>query len=351
MIGSMIMQEGWKKFADNVKEGTMPVICFGAGTIPWLMEPLFTQLSIWPRILYFLDNDEKKAGTLIGEKRKIPVISVEDFRTKKVKEFIMLITCENFIPVLKQLQKVEEWRDIHCYVYIRINYELLKQAKSTLKRIPGRLPQIPRTIHYCWFGRKQKPELVKLCIQSWIKICPDYKVIEWNEDNYDIHQNRYILEAYANRKWAYVSDYARLDILYQHGGIYLDTDVELLDRLDMLLGEKGFIAYGQWPAVNSGAGMGCVKGLPIVKEMRDQPRKYISFLNPNGSLNMVQNGFYESRALRNYGFLQDFTMQYIEGLLILAPEIMAAESVLGKELLVTENTLAIHHCKGSWKTS
>ena len=66
---------------------------------------------------------------------------------------------------------------------------------------------------------------------------------------------------------------------------------------------------------------------------------------------MVQNGFYESRALRNYGFLQDFTMQYIEGLLILAPEIMAAESVLGKELLVTENTLAIHHCKGSWKTS
>lgn len=347
----MIVREGWEDFFYDVIEGTLPIVCFGAGTIPWLIEPLFSQLSIWQRILYFLDNDEKKAGTWIGDKRKIPVISVDYFRIKKIKDFILLITCEDFLPVLKQLQRVKEWCDIYCYNYISLNYELLKRAKSSLKPLSGGRPLIPRIIHYCWFGNGEKGELHRKCIQSWKDKCPDYTIIEWNEDNYNIHQSRYMEEAYASKMWAYVSDYARLDILHRYGGIYLDTDVELLDSLDVLLSEKGFIAYGQWPAVNSGAGMGCVKGLPIVRKMRDEPRKYSSFFNPDGSLNMVQNGFYESKVLRKYGFLQNFTMQYIKDMLILAPEIMAAESVLGKDLLITENTLAVHHCNGSWKAS
>lgn len=341
--------EGWSNFLNELKGTKLPVVCFGAGTIPWLVEPLFDKYSIWQRILFFLDNDEKRSGSSIGAKRKIPVISLDQFRGKGQKSFVMLITCEDYIPILGQLQQVEEWDDIHCYIYIQLNHELLKNTKQAWEYISEGSPLIPKVIHYCWFGNGGKGELHKKCIQSWRDKCPHYEIIEWNENNYDIHQNRYMEEAYANKKWAYVSDYARLDILYQQGGIYLDADVELLGRLDVLLAEKGFIAYGQWPAVNSGAGMGCVKGLPVVGEMRDEPRGRISFLNPDGSLNMIQNGFYESGVLRNYGFSQDFSMERLEGLLVLAPEIMATESLLGKDVFVTENTLAIHHCGGSWR--
>lgn len=345
----MQLCEGWEEFIREIRETELPVVCFGAGTIPWLVEPMFEKLSIWNRILYFLDNDEKKAGTWVGEKRPVPVVSVNGFREMGKKRFLMLITCERFRAVLGQLQQVEEWEDIRCYIYIKLNYELIKGVKQTKIMLGGKEPIIPKVIHYCWFGKEKKGKLHKKCIRSWKEKCPEYEIIEWNETNYDIHQCRYMEEAYANRKWAYVSDYARLDILYRQGGIYLDADVELLDRPDKLLAEKGFIAYGQWTAVNSGAGIGCVKGLPVVREMRDEPRKQISFYNPDGTCNMVQNGFYESRVLRKYGFSQDFSTQYSGDMLILSPDIMATESILGERVFVTGHTLSIHHCGGSWQ--
>ena len=94
---------------------------------------------------------------------------------------------------------------------------------------------IPKKIHYCWFGRNEIPEKTLRCIESWKKYCPDYEIIQWNEDNYDINKIPYMKDAYKEKKWAFVSDYARLDVIYQYGGIYLDTDVELVNSLDDLL--------------------------------------------------------------------------------------------------------------------
>ena len=91
---------------------------------------------------------------------------------------------------------------------------------------------IPKIIHYCWFGGKEKPKDVLDCIASWKKYCPDYKIIEWNETNYDVHKNQYMSDAYKERKWAFVSDYARIDVVYTYGGIYLDTDVEVIKPLN-----------------------------------------------------------------------------------------------------------------------
>ena len=93
---------------------------------------------------------------------------------------------------------------------------------------------IPKKIHYCWFGGNPLPDSVKNCIDSWKKFCPNYEIIEWNESNYDVHKIPYISEAYKNKKYAFVSDYARLDIIYNEGGFYLDTDVELIKSLDNL---------------------------------------------------------------------------------------------------------------------
>jgi len=103
---------------------------------------------------------------------------------------------------------------------------------------------IPKVIHYCWFGKGKMPKLAKKCIKSWKKYCPDYKIICHNEDNFDLTQNRYLNEAYKAGKWAFVSDYVRLKIIYDNGGIYLDTDVELIKPIDDLLLTKGFMGFG-----------------------------------------------------------------------------------------------------------
>lgn len=100
---------------------------------------------------------------------------------------------------------------------------------------------IPKIIHYCWFGGKPKPKSVLKYIDTWKKHCPDYKILEWNETNYDICKNKYIMGAYKEKKWAFVSDYCRIDVLCQYGGIYLDTDVEVLKNFDELLHLKAFV--------------------------------------------------------------------------------------------------------------
>lgn len=126
---------------------------------------------------------------------------------------------------------------------------------------------IPKVIHYCWFGRNPKPELLQRCIASWKRYCPDYKIIEWNEDNFDITQNDYAREAYEAKKWAFVTDYARLRIVYNHGGIYLDTDVEVIRPFDDLLDEPAFFGFEDNLSVNTGLGFGAEKGNPVVKAM------------------------------------------------------------------------------------
>lgn len=112
---------------------------------------------------------------------------------------------------------------------------------------------IPKKIHYCWFGRNPLTESAKKCIESWKKYCPEYEIIEWNENNFDLTENRYAREAYEQKKWAFVSDYARLKIVYEQGGIYMDVDVELikpLDELTELDGYMGFEKRDRWSDVD-----------------------------------------------------------------------------------------------------
>lgn len=134
---------------------------------------------------------------------------------------------------------------------------------------------IPKIIHYCWFGGGPISPESRKCIESWKKYCPDYKIIEWNEQNFEISQNRYAQQAYEAKKYAFVSDYVRLAVLYRYGGIYLDTDVELVRPLDELLEHKGFIGmehsapspYGRTLLVNTGSGVGAEPGCEMIGKM------------------------------------------------------------------------------------
>ena len=102
---------------------------------------------------------------------------------------------------------------------------------------------IPKKNHYCWFGKGEKPKLAKKCITSWKKYCPDYELIEWNEDNFDINMNAYTKWCYENKKYAFLSDYVRLFVVYQNGGVYFDTDVELIRNIDFLLNNQAFFGF------------------------------------------------------------------------------------------------------------
>lgn len=129
---------------------------------------------------------------------------------------------------------------------------------------------IDKKIHYCWFGGKKLPKDVKKCIKSWKKQCPNYEIIRWDESNFDINCCEFVKKAYENKAWAFVSDYARLKVIYENGGIYLDTDVELLKSLDDLLDCECYLAQQQdGNYVATGLGFGAIKGSTIIKEMMD----------------------------------------------------------------------------------
>lgn len=128
---------------------------------------------------------------------------------------------------------------------------------------------IPKVIHYCWFGRNPKSDIILKCIDSWREKCPDWEIKEWNEDNFNIKEFPYAQEAYANKKWAFVSDVARLAIVYQHGGVYMDTDVELFASLSDLSENDAFFAFESERYIASGLGFGASAKNPIVKEMLD----------------------------------------------------------------------------------
>ncbi len=119
---------------------------------------------------------------------------------------------------------------------------------------------IPKKIHYCWFGGNSLSSEVRECIASWRRFCPDYEIIEWNEKNFDVDCIRYTADAYRDRRWAYVTDYARLKIVYEQGGIYLDTDVELLRPLDPLLENKVYFGMQRAGEVATGLGFGAGGG-------------------------------------------------------------------------------------------
>ena len=137
------------------------------------------------------------------------------------------------------------------------------------------MEKIPHIIHYCWFGRNPKSELVLNCIESWKKYLPGYEIREWNEDNYDVTQVNFVKEAYENQKWAFVSDYVRFDVLYQFGGIYFDTDVELLKPIpEEILAKRAFTGFESTKLISPGLVMGSIKGLNLISEILEEYQKF-----------------------------------------------------------------------------
>ncbi len=207
---------------------------------------------------------------------------------------------------------------------------------------------IPKTIHYCWFGGNPLPELALKCIASWKKYCPDYKIIEWNESNFDLDCCDYVREAYDAKKWAFVSDVARLYALVNYGGIYMDTDVEVLKPLDDILSYEAVSGFEAYDRIPTGL-MACRDGHPLFEELlHDYDGAH--FIRNDGSFDTTTNVTRITNICLKYGLRLDNTMQTVSGFTLFPCEYFCPKNSETKEITLTDNTYVIHHFDGSWLT-
>lgn len=209
---------------------------------------------------------------------------------------------------------------------------------------------IPKIIHYCWFGGKELPRDAVECIDSWKKYYPDYKIIEWSEKNFDINICDYVKEAYSERRWAFVSDYARFWILYNYGGLYFDTDVEVIKRADNIIEKGSFMGneYGKDPnttLVNPGLGMGAEKGLPFFKRVLD----YYSSIHFD-KFHMKTICEYTTELLNDEGYKYSENIKQVAGLYIYPIDYFCPMNYYTGKILTTKNTCSIHHYSATWIT-
>ena len=211
---------------------------------------------------------------------------------------------------------------------------------------------IPKVIHYCWFGKGKMPKLAKKCIKSWQKFCPDYKIVCWNEENFDINQNRYAKEAYEAGKWAFVSDYVRLKVLYDEGGIYLDTDVEIIKPIDKLVEKGGYMGFDDNGIISTGLGFACEKGNELVgailKDYDDIP-----FLRADGTYDLLPCPDRNTQTMVKLGLDINSREQVFMGIQMLPEDYLCPMKYYTGKKVITKNTYSIHHFCASWtsKTS
>lgn len=208
---------------------------------------------------------------------------------------------------------------------------------------------IPKIIHYCWFGTKEIPQMEKECMESWKKYLPDYEIRLWNEMNFDLSICKYVQEAYTAKKYAFVSDFCRIYALYEYGGIYFDTDVEVLKNFDQLLEHKSFLGFENRTMVGT-AMIALESHSPVAKDMLDYYYQ-TPYFDASGNENLTTNVTLLNKILEKYGIKHENSYQELDGGIIVYPrEYFFPKKLSENDFRITETAYCVHKMSGTWLT-
>lgn len=206
---------------------------------------------------------------------------------------------------------------------------------------------IPKIIHYCWFGRGEMPKLMKKCLKSWEKFCPDWKIVRWDEDSFDVNSTLWTKQAYEAKKYAFVADFVRIKALYEQGGVYLDTDQELIKPLEPFLHHKAFMGFLDKTNISAGV-LGAEKGHPMIAAMlayyEDRP-----FLTDSGA-DITPNTNWMTDILLEQGLKLDDSYQELTDAAVYPQTYFCPTSCVSIEDCTGPDTVALHHWAMTWRT-
>lgn len=321
------------------------IVCYGIGHDFDMILKNYARYPWNENVEYLVDNSLAKWGTTYQiANRQYKIMSLEQLLQEDVSHLVILVSCSFFAEIVEQLNRIEKLSNVECYIYYFM-FALSEHSDICIKRREECL--IPSTIHYCWFGGNELPDLYKRCIDSWHRYCPDYEIIEWNESNCDINENLFVKQAYEKGKYGFVPDYFRLKIIYEHGGIYLDTDVELVKNLDDLRYNEAFCGMQIPGEANLGLGVGSVKGHQTIGKMLERYYKML-FVKPDGTCDETASPVVQTMDLRDMGMQYGNQLQEVCGMTIYPTEVLSPKNLVTREINITEYTYAIHHFDGSW---
>lgn len=338
------------EFAEEVRRTGKQIIVYGAGmngqtlALYWLNEH-----SLSEKVLCYADANAGKRG---GEVRlgscAIP-IKPPSVLEEAAGKYILLMTPNDFEPIIGSLSRMQGLEDTTVYFLpIMIMNAERPPADCGVVRTSEE-PLIPKVIHCTWFSGKPIPSHLQRCMDTWSRFCPEYEIKQWTAKNYDFRWNPYMTQAFERQKWGFMGDIARLDLLYRYGGIYLDTDVELIRSLNELLYQPAFCSVERWGTVNLGGCSGAQAGSPVIKAMLDYRREE-PFVLEDGSLNLRSCGYYETPPLIALGLQINGRTQVIAGgkMTVYSSDYFHPYEYMDGKLWRTKNTFSIHHFDGGW---
>ena len=330
--------------------------CFGAGRA---FDAFFAGIagkSLAKYVRAVVDNQADKLSisvkTLNG--REIPIISFERLLNDIEEGDIILITTALFREIIAQMDAIEKLKNMEYGIYFAVEIEFHDKNGASLP-VPDSLAlyeeiRIPKVIHYCWFGEGEIPAKYQKWMKSWEKYCPDYEIIRWSEDNYDVHKSTYISQAYETGQWAFVSDYARIDIINEYGGVYLDTDVELIRNMDELLKNDAFCGFEDCQVVAYGLGFGSKKQNGILAEIKEYYDSHC-FQQEDGTLDKRCCPYIQTEIMEKHGLKRNGEFQIVDGMTVLPIQVLCGMSSHSfRTLRDLSHTYAIHHYTASWLT-
>ena len=333
------------EFKHDINEKKL--IAFGASRFLEVISENYKELELADKISYLIDSDANKINTKLSLANKMKtILPPQRLLEEKLENIVILISADKYAyEIYMQISNMIDISKAKIYIlslmianhYDDSSIQYLEQNSEN---------KIPKKIHCFWFSKEKKEGIVKECFESWKRNCPDYEICEWNADNYDVTKNEYAYNAFKNKSWASVTDYARMDILNQYGGIYLDLDVRLFKNLDVLLKNDMFIAFGPIREIEA-ATIGSIKGHPYLNKIL---KIYDDITIPSGrsvDLRYVQPVLLD-RMFEECGFVINGKFQKKDNVTIYPRDLFSGRNWFTGENEYTDYALGVHECVGGW---